>query len=138
MPLLPATPTITTTDIARGVLQRLEHAWNTADGQAYGEEYAEGASCVNIHGDRSTGRGAIAAGHDFTFSTIYAGSTNRMRLVDVRPVAGDVIVAVSRHTLDSPHGPLVGVHDALVTSVLVGDDDRWRISASQTTLVGAR
>lgn len=130
-----STPATTT---ACRVLARLEHAWNTADGAAYGREYAEGATFVNVDGLLATGPDAIAAGHDAIFSTVYAGSTNRMHLVEAVPVADGVIAAVSRNTLVVPAGPLAGVREALVTSVLVGGADGWRVSASQTTLVGAR
>ncbi|QYG93584.1 SgcJ/EcaC family oxidoreductase [Iamia sp. SCSIO 61187] len=130
--------TITATTTACRVLARLEHAWNSADGDAYGRQYTEDATFVNVDGLLATGPAAIAAGHDHIFSTIYAGSTNRMHLVEAVPVADGVIAAVSRNTLDVPAGPLAGVRQALVTSVLVGGADGWRISASQTTLVGAR
>ncbi len=90
---------------------------------------------MNIQGALHSGSAAIAAGHDQIFRTIYAGSINRMRLVDTRLVTDDVIVANSRHTLDCPHGPLVGVHEALMTSVIVWSAGEWRIAASQTTLV---
>ena len=126
---------MTADDVARTVLQELEAAWNAGDGEAYGRAYAEDANFVNIRGALHSGSAAIAAGHDEIFRTIYAGSVNRMRLVDTRAVADDVIVANSRHTLDCPHGPLAGVHEALVTSVIVRSAGRWRIAASQTTLV---
>jgi uncharacterized protein (TIGR02246 family) len=128
---------MTTDDIARSVLQRLEEAWNAGDGDAYGREYADGAGFVNIHGQVLHGPGAIGAGHAQILRTIYADSTNRMRLVDSQRVSDDVIVATSRNTLDAPHGPLAGVHDAIVTSVLVRSGDRWQVAASQTTLVNA-
>lgn len=124
-----------TTEIARGVLQRLEQAWNAGDGEAYGRPYADEAWFVNLQGLLAYGREAIAAGHARIFDTIYAGSTNRMQLVDARRVADDVIVSTARNTLDCPHGPLVGVHQAIVTSLLMRSADRWAIVASQTTLV---
>lgn len=126
---------MTTDQVARTVLQRLEAAWNAGDGEAYGRAYADDADFVNVQGELHHGSAAIAAGHDQIFRTIYAGSVNRMRLVDTRSLGDDVIVAHSRHTLDCPHGPLAGVHEALVTSVLVRSGAQWRIAASQTTLV---
>lgn len=132
------TTTTPATTTACRVLARLEHAWNTADGEGYGRQYTDDATFVNVHGDLATGPEAIAAGHDEIFSTIYAGSTNRMHLVEAVRVADGVIAAVSRNTLAVPAGPLAGIREALVTSVLVGGADGWRVSASQTTRVGAR
>jgi uncharacterized protein (TIGR02246 family) len=129
---------MTTDDIARSVLRRLEDAWNAGDGDAFGREYADGAGFVNIQGQVLHGPSAIGAGHTAILRTIYAGSTNRMRLFDSQQVSDDVIVATSRNTLDAPHGPLAGVHDAIVTSVLVRSGRRWQVAASQTTLVNAQ
>ena len=126
------------TDIARAVLSDLENAWNTADGQAYGRAYADGASFVNIRGEQSVGRAAIAAGHDAIFATVYAGSTNQMELLSSWAVSDDVIIAVSRNTLTSPRGPLQGTHAALSTSVLVRADGHWHIAATHNTLVGTQ
>ena len=133
--MIRSTPATTT---ACRALARLEHAWNTADGEAYGRQYTEDATFVNVDGPLVTGPAAIGAGPDEIFATIYAGSTNRMHLVEAVPVADGVIAAVSRNTLAVPAGPLAGIREALVTSVLVGGADGWRVSASQTTLVGAR
>jgi uncharacterized protein (TIGR02246 family) len=127
-----------TGEIARSVLQRLEDAWNAGDGGAYGAHYQDTASFVNIHGDRSRGAEAITAGHSYIFATIYAGSTNRIELVDAHRLSDDVIVSTSRNTLDVPHGPLAGVHQAMSTTVLVRDGEEWRIAVTHNTLVGAR
>lgn len=125
-------------DVARSVLRRLEDAWNAGDGDAFGREYTERARFVNIHGAVAQGSAAIADGHTRILGSIYAGSVNRMRLVEATPVAGDVIVSTSRNTLDCPGGPLAGVHEALVTAVLVQSGANWLIAASQTTLVDVR
>ena len=111
-------------DTAAAVLRRLEAAWNAGDGQRFGAPYAADATFVDIRGEHHRGRDAIAGGHAGIFATIYAGSTNRMELVDARHLADDVIVATSRNTLDVPSGPLAGIHAATSTSVLVrvGDD----------------
>ena len=128
---------MTIEDAARSVLQRLEDAWNAADGEAYGREYTKDARFVNIQGVLVVGADAIGAGHGHIFRTIYAGSVNQMKLIGVIPVSDGVIVVQSRNTLACPTGPLAGVHDAIVTAVLVRTGDDWRITASQTTLVTA-
>jgi uncharacterized protein (TIGR02246 family) len=128
----------TETRIAGDVLARLEAAWNTGDGHAFGAPYAEDATFVNIRGDHLRGRGVIAGGHAAIFGSIYAGSTNRMELLDARRVADDVIVMTSRNTLEAPHGPLAGVHAAVSTSVLVRTGDVWQIAVTHNTLEATR
>jgi uncharacterized protein (TIGR02246 family) len=128
---------MSTEAIARDVLARLEGAWNAGDGAAFGAPYTPDASFVTIRGELHHGP-EIGFGHAQIFATIYAGSTNRMELLEAHRVSDDVIVATSRNTLEAPHGPLAGVHAAMSTSVLVRSDDEWRIATTTNTLVGAR
>ena len=126
------------TTVADEVLRRLESAWNSADGTAFGALYAADASFVNIRGEHLTGRAVIGAGHHAIFTTIYAGSTNRMELVRAEQIADGVVLAVSRNTLDCPSGPLAGRHVAMSTSVITRSEDdpgTWRIACSHNTLV---
>jgi uncharacterized protein (TIGR02246 family) len=126
--------------VALEVLGRLEAAWNTADGRAYGHAYSADASFVNIRGEHIAGRDAIGAGHDGIFRTIYAGSRNEMALVRAEEIAEGVVLAVSVNTLDCPTGPLAGRHQALSTSVITrpGDaDGQWQIISTHNTLVTA-
>src|SRR6478735_1674971 len=127
---------MSTEQIAREVLARLEQAWNAGDGNAFGAPYRDNASFVTIRGELAHGA-EIGAGHEQIFATIYAGSTNHMELLEAQRVSDDVIVATSRNTLEAPHGPLAGVHAAMSTSVLVRTEGEWRIAATENTLVGA-
>ena len=132
-PLAPAPTTV-----AHQILDGLESAWNSADGAAFGALYTSDASFVNIRGEHIQGSTAIGAGHHGIFTTIYAGSTNRMELVRAEHLAEGVVLAVSRNTLDCPTGPLAGRHQAMSTSVIIrsGDDlGAWRIVSSHNTLV---
>ena len=88
---------MTIDEIAASVLQRLEQAWNAGDGAAYGREYTDDAHFVNVQGVLYRGSAAIATGHDEIFRSVYAGSVNRMRLLDATPLGADVIIA----TLDT-------------------------------------
>ena len=126
------------TSVARDVLGRLERAWNDADGQAFGSVYAADASFVSVRGQHLVGRAVIAAGHDGIFHGIYAGSTNRMRLVRAEELADGVLLLVSHNTLDVPAGPLAGRHQAFSTNVVRRDGDGdWLIAATSNTLVAA-
>ena len=132
------TSTTTAPELVAGeMLARLEDAWNRGDGAAFGAPFTDDASFVTVRGELHVGSTAIGGGHAGIFATIYAGSTNRMQLVEAR-AAGDAVVATSRHTLDVPAGPLAGIHRATSTSVLVQRDGEWRMVASHNTLVTER
>ena len=61
-----------------------------------------------------------------------------MELVRAESLAPDVVLAISANTLDSPAGPLAGVHQAMSTSVIVRQaDGAWRIVSTHNTLVVA-
>ena len=124
-----------TKQIAESVIQQLEDAWNAGDGEAFGAAYSDHASFVTIRGDFVHGAAGIAAGHDEIFSTIYAGSRNHMEVMEAQPLGDDVIIANSRSTLESPAGPLKGVHHSMSTSVLVRDGGSWRVAATHNTLI---
>jgi uncharacterized protein (TIGR02246 family) len=124
--------------VALEVLGRLEAAWNDADGEGFGSNYAPDASFVNIRGEHLVGRTVIGAGHAGIFSTIYAGSVNRMELVRADEISDGIVLAVSLNTLDCPSGPLAGVHQAMSTSIIAtasGDAGRPQIVSSHNTLV---
>jgi uncharacterized protein (TIGR02246 family) len=126
--------------VALEVLARLEAAWNDADGSAFGVNYTPDASFVTVRGEHIIGSDAIGAGHAGIFSTIYAGSVNRMELVRATEISDGVVVAISFNTLDVPAGPLAGRHQARSTNVIthaVDDHEPWRIVATHNTLLPA-
>ena len=124
--------------VALEVLGRLEKAWNDADGDAFGSNYAPDASFVNIRGEHIVGRTGIAAGHVGIFTTIYAGSVNRMDLARATEISAGIVAAVSVNTLECPSGPMAGVHRAISTSIIsitAGGDSRPQIVSTHNTLV---
>jgi uncharacterized protein (TIGR02246 family) len=126
------------TAVALEVLERLETAWNDADGTAFGLAYLPDASFVTIRGEHIVDAAAIGAGHAGIFSTIYAGSVNRMELVRATQLSDGVVLAISVNTLENPGGPLAGRHQAMSTSVItapVDGEGRWRIATTHNTLV---
>jgi uncharacterized protein (TIGR02246 family) len=120
--------------IVETVMERLEDGWNAADGAAFGAPFAPDADFVAIRGDLHSGE-EIATGHQQIFDTIYAGSTVRYTVLKARELAGGVILAHVRGTLNAPTGPLAGETNALATVVLVGNGDGHRIAAFHNTLV---
>jgi uncharacterized protein (TIGR02246 family) len=127
-----------TDETVQSVFDRLEHGWNSGDGEAYAAPYADDAEFVTVQGMRVSGRRAIAAGHQGIFDSIYAGSTNSMELLDTHEVSDDVRLVLSRNTLSVPAGPLAGVRQALGTSVLRRAGGGWEIVSTQNTLIEER
>jgi uncharacterized protein (TIGR02246 family) len=121
--------------VAAELVGRLKRAWNEADGRAFGEPFAPDADFVDIRGEHHRGRGAIAAGHQAIFDSIYAGSSVDYELTGARELSGDVILAHATGFLRVPSGPLAGEHNSLLSMVLVRGGDGWEIAAFHNTLV---
>jgi len=121
--------------IAQVIMQRLQVAWNRADGAAFGEPFTANADFVAIRGDLHTGREAIAAGHQQIFDTIYAGSTASYEVLQARELDERVIVALVRGLIDVPGGPLAGEHASTITLVLLNQDEGCQITAFHNTLI---
>lgn len=121
--------------IAQDVMNRLQDAWNAADGAGFAEPFAVDADFVAIRGDLHTGRRAIAEGHQQIFDTIYAGSTASLRVLQARELDGGPILAHVRGEIDAPAGPLAGRHAATASVVLVPRGDEYEITAFHNTLV---
>jgi uncharacterized protein (TIGR02246 family) len=122
-------------DIATGIFQQAERAWNDADGAAFGALFTEDSDFVNIRGEHHRGATAIGHGHQAIFDSIYKGGTVQYRPERARSVAPGVIVALAAATLEVPGGPLQGVHNARMTIVIVEQDGGWLITAFHNTLV---
>ncbi len=114
----------------------LEAAWNTADGDRFGAEFAEVTDFVNILGEHLHGGPAlIAAGHQAIFDTIYRGSTNRIHVDRVREVAPGCLLVHATSTLEAPIGPLAGTNQARMSVLLVEDEGTWKAVAFHNTLI---
>ena len=130
-----ATSTENHTALASTFLEKLEQAWNAADGAAFGAPFADESDFVNVRGEHHRGAENIGRGHQGIFDTIYAGSTVRFGLDMTRELAPGAVLVVASSTLDVPGGPLKGVHNARFTMLLVDQGDDWRIAAFHNTLI---
>ena len=125
----------TLNEIALGFLKALENAWNTADGQAYGQLFTEDADFVDIRGEHHHGRAVIGHGHQAIFDTIYRDSEVHYELLQVRRLSQELALVHMKGTLTAPSGPLAGVHSALASFILVEGPERWQIAALHNTLI---
>jgi uncharacterized protein (TIGR02246 family) len=60
-------------NVANELIDRLEQAWNEADGRAFGEPFTADADFSDIRGEYHSGQEAIATGHQAIFDSIYKG-----------------------------------------------------------------
>lgn len=124
------------TAVAAAFYATIEKAWNDGDGPGFGGEFADDTIFVDIRGVKHHG-GAEEVGesHQWIFDTIYKGSVIRYEPTDVVALGDDVIVANGHATLDCPSGPLVGVHEAVSTVVLVPVDGAWKAVRFHNTMI---
>ena len=121
---------------AEAFFAAIESAWNAADGERYGAEFAEVTDFVNIRGEHHHGDGSyIGQAHQGIFDTIYCGSTVRYAVDEARLVAPGVVVAHATSTLDAPSGSLQGLHTSKMSVVLVEQGDGWKATAFHNTLI---
>src|SRR4051794_17749013 len=121
---------------AEAFFAAIQAAWNDADGERYGAEFADLTDFVNIRGEHYRGDGAyIGAAHQGIFDSIYKGSTVSYEVDQARQLAAGVVVAQATSTLDAPSGPLQGTHQSKMTVVLVEEGGTWKATAFHNTLV---
>ena len=119
--------------VAGAVVQRLEQAWNAADGDAWAAAFAEDADFITVRGEYFRTRTTIAEGHHHIFTTFYKGSTNRIVLLRARPLRDDVILAHSSAELTVPAGPMAGTHRAIQSLLIVRANEAWQIASFHNT-----
>jgi uncharacterized protein (TIGR02246 family) len=95
-------------NIVAPVIERLESAWNAADGAAYAAPFTPDADFVNIRGELHSGADNIGAGHQGIFNSIYKGSTVDYSVVKARELRDGEILAHVTGKLHVPEGPLAG------------------------------
>lgn len=114
--------------VASGVLKRLDGAWNAADAARFAAEFSDDADLINIFGAHFSGRAKIEERIRSIFDTIYKGSTQRSRSLEMaRYLSSDTILALSSNEIAVPTGPLAPVSKNRQTFILTKSNDTWRI-----------
>jgi uncharacterized protein (TIGR02246 family) len=126
---------MTPTAIAGTLFDRLEHAWNEADGDAFGAAFTDDCDFVDIRGTHHQGARSVGHGHQAIFDSIYTGSIIRYRVGSARTIAPGCVLAAATATLDAPGGPTPGVNHSQVTAVATEGAAGWAIAAFHNTLV---
>jgi uncharacterized protein (TIGR02246 family) len=121
---------------AEAFFAEIAAAWNHADGERYGRQFAGVTDFVNIRGEHHQGDGSyIGEAHQGIFDSIYKGSAVSYEVDEARQLAAGVVVALATSTLDAPSGPLRGRHNSKMTVVLVEEGGTWKATAFHNTLV---
>jgi uncharacterized protein (TIGR02246 family) len=93
--------------IAQEVLNRLDTAWNAADGPGFASAFTDDVDVVNIFGMHIRGRRASADRMQHIFDTVFKGSRHGQReLEEARFLAPGVVLAISSATVEIPTGPM--------------------------------
>lgn len=113
--------------IASGVLDRLNAAWNAADGAAFAAQFTADADVINIFGEPYRGA-ELAARMQFIFDGIFKGSRHVGRELEIaRYLAPDTILVVSSARIAVPAGPMSPEARNRQTLILMRQGEEWRI-----------
>lgn len=127
--------TVDPATIAATRLKQMEHAWNRADGAAFGEVFSTDTDFVDVRGAHHRGDAAVGHGHQALFDSVYAGSTIRYELEAARVVTPGCVIAVAIATLNAPSGPMQGVNRSRLTLAITEQRGCWSVTALHNTLV---
>jgi uncharacterized protein (TIGR02246 family) len=130
--------TVPETDEAaiKDVVASLRDCWNRHDMHAFAQLFDQDADFVNVIGAWWKGRSEIRQAHEDSHATMFKDSTVSVLETSVRFLKPDVAVARTLWELVgmiAPQGDVVAPRNGIWTNVLVKDDGRWAIVASQNT-----
>jgi uncharacterized protein (TIGR02246 family) len=116
-----------------GILRRWEKAWEDGDAVAWSNLFHEDGTWVLWTGGEWRGRAQIARDFAGPFATVYKDSVQRIRLVELRPLAPGVAVArLLGTTTGDSRQPGVTIYGNKIL-VLTKRDGRWGILYGQNT-----
>ena len=122
----------------RDMFAQLVECWNRGDGLAFGELFTEDADYIDVTGNHSQGRQAIAQLHEFLFkgplkgSKLEGGSTG----AKIRFLSPGVAIVIAGGTsrLEGQEQP-PPERQSINTSVVVKRDGKWLITGFQNSRV---
>ena len=130
-------PNLAAGPIADPILDRLDAAWDAADGTRFAAEFTDDADVINIFGEAYKGRADLARRMQLIFDGLFKGSRHAGRELEMaRYLSPDTILIVSSSRVAVPSGPLSPETHNRQTFILVRDGDTWRIRHWHNTTIG--
>jgi uncharacterized protein (TIGR02246 family) len=117
----------------RQVVRQVQDGWNTHDGKAYAEPFAEDADYVIVNGLRAKGREEIEKGHIELFTGFYKDSRNIAAVQSIRFLRKDVAVVHVEWSLEFQKNGETKKVRAMNTMIMVKENGKWEIVAFQNT-----
>ena len=125
----------------QAVIADSTRAWNISGGRGYGEGYTEDADFVNIIGMHFSGNKLIEKRHVHILETFLKDSKFEVNTVQLREIQPNIVMAFVNWTVHGFRTPgsdpnLMGtVRSGIFSHVFVKDQGKWKIAASQNTLL---
>lgn len=123
------------TAVAEEAATAFARAWNRHDMSELGAVFAEGATFVNIVGVLMTGRRQIEEQHGLVHAGPYRNSVLAVSVHDAIALAPGVVVCHVRTELSGDERRPGETRSTILTFVITGDGDTWKVSAAQNTLL---
>jgi uncharacterized protein (TIGR02246 family) len=115
------------------VFDTLTEAWRNADGETWGEQFADDADFTVWFGLELKGREAIAAGHQYIYDGVYADTVFEFDVAQVRQLITDAVVVHLKGFVVSDGEQRPEKPDAVPVAVMQRIDDSWKLVTFHNT-----
>jgi uncharacterized protein (TIGR02246 family) len=124
----------------RKILADYDVAWNTHDMKSMGALFREDAEFINVVGMHWRGRADIVAAHAAFHETMFKDVRIKTDAITLRPLGGDVAIAVVTYTMDvatTPSGQVIPKHQNKLSYVFKKTAGEWKIAHGQNVRIDA-
>jgi len=124
----------------RKVLADYDVAWNTHNMKMLNDFFHEDAEFINVVGMHWRGRADIVAAHEAFHTTMFKDVGIKTDAISLRPLGGDVAIAVVTYTMDAsttPNGQVIPKHQNKLSYVFTKRAGEWKITHGQNVKIDA-
>ena len=111
-------------DQVKSMFERYAAAWETNDGGAVADFFAEEGTLINPFGALADGRAAVAGMYSEYFAGMLRGTSTTLELANVRPIGDDHAFADAEQTIYGSGGDVVLA--AHLVALLRREGGDWR------------
>jgi uncharacterized protein (TIGR02246 family) len=125
------------TQITEAIAKHLEDAWNEMSGEKFSQPFTAQSDFINIRGmflHKGT-KEKVTEGHQMIFDSFYKDSKIKYEVADAELLNEQTILAHIKAELNVPQGLLAGMHNSVITVVIIPENGEWKIRAFHNTLV---